>query len=422
MVLTQNLVFAIVLASMAGSYLVGTLADYLNITHLDPKLPEPFSDVFDHDRYETAQRYLKETTRLDMAAATLDLAALLLFWFSGAFGILDLLVREMSRSPILSGLIFIGILTGLKLLLSLPLRLWRTFVIEERYGFNTTTPALFAMDMIKAILLSSILGGALLAAVFWFFTTWGPQAWLFCWMAAALFLVALQYIVPTWIMPLFNTFTPLEEGELKDAIFAYAKSIDFPLTRIFVMDGSRRSAKSNAFFTGFGKNRRIVLYDTLIKEQGKAELVAVLAHEMGHYKKKHIQRRLALGICQTGIVFYLFSLCISHQALFSAFYVEQPSVYAGLVFFSLLFSPMDMVLSLGGQFFSRKDETEADRFAARTTGTSANLISALKKLSAQNLSNLTPHPFYVFLNYSHPPVLKRIKDLEKLADHAGTYQ
>ena len=422
MILSQNLVFAIVLASMAGSYLVGTLADYLNITHLDPNLPEPFSDVFDSQRYKTAQNYLKETTRLDMASATLDLAALLLYWFSGAFGILDLLVREISGSPIVSGLLFIGSLAGLKLLFGLPFRLWRTFVIEEKYGFNTTTPAVFAMDQVKALVLSSLLGGALLAGIFWFFNTWGPQAWLFCWMATALFMLAFQYIVPTWIMPLFNTFTPLEEGELKEAIFTYARSIDFPLTRIFVMDGSKRSAKSNAFFTGFGKHRRIVLYDTLIKGQDTQELVAVLAHEMGHYKKKHIQRRLVLGICQTGVVFYLLSLCISHPALFSAFYVDQPSVYAGLVFFSLLFSPVDMILSVGLQFFSRKDETEADSFAARTTGSPANLVSALKKLSAQNLSNLTPHPFYVFLNYSHPPVLKRIKDLEQLANPTGFSQ
>lgn len=201
---------------------------------------------------------------------------------------------------------------------------------------------------------------------------------------------------------------------MKTAIMAYARSIDFPLTRIFVMDGSKRSAKSNAFFTGFGKNKRIVLYDTLVKEQTTDELVAVLAHEMGHYKKKHIQRRLIMGICQMGVLFYLLSLFISQQELFSAF-VAQPSVYAGLVFFSLLFSPVDMVLSVVMQIFSRKDENQADRFAARTTGRPGSLISALKKLSANNLSNLTPHPFYVFLNYSHPPVLERVDRLSRMA-------
>ncbi len=217
-------------------------------------------------------------------------------------------------------------------------------------------------------------------------------------------------------MPLFNKFTPLEDEDLKDKLFAYARSINFPLTQIFVMDGSKRSAKSNAFFTGFGKNKRIVLYDTLVKEQEADELLAVLAHEMGHYKKKHIQRRLIFGIAQMGIIFYLLSLFISHEGLFQAFYVDTPSVYAGLIFFSILFSPIDLVVSIVMQFFSRKDEYEADRFAALTTKAPQALVSALKKLSAQNLSNLTPHPFYVFLNYSHPPVLERIYALGKIRD------
>ncbi len=414
MILSDTLITAIVLISLVASYLISTMADILNLAHLRPDLPEAFSDVFDARRYKTSQDYLKATTKAGLIASTLDMMVLLLFWFSGAFGILDLIVRELSRDPVLSGLFFIGILSALKLFLSLPMSLWRTFVIEEKYGFNNTTLPVFIMDLIKSILLSVILGGVLLSAILWFFNTTGPLAWAYCWLATTFFLIAVQYIVPTWIMPLFNTFTPLEEGALKTAIFDYARSIDFPLTQIFVMDGSKRSAKSNAFFTGFGKNKRIVLYDTLIKEQGTEELVAVLAHEMGHFKKKHIQRRLLMGIGQMGIIFYLFSLFISHEGLFNAFFVAQPSVYAGLIFFSLLFSPIDMVLSLVMQIFSRRDETEADQFAATTTGNPESLVSALKKLSAHNLSNLTPHPFYVFLNYSHPPVLERIQRLGRM--------
>lgn len=414
MIFSEDLVAAIVLISLIGSYLISTVADALNISHLSPELPGAFSDVYDAERYKTSQQYLKETTRLGLISATVDMAALLMFWFSGAFGILDLIVRELSRSSVVAGLLFIGSLAGLKRLLSLPFSIWRTFVIEEKYGFNNTTARVYVTDLLKTVILSIVLGSALLSAVIWFFSACGPLAWLYCWGATTLFLLAVQYIVPTWIMPLFNRFTPLEEGELKTAIMAYARSIDFPLTRIFVMDGSRRSAKSNAFFTGFGKNKRIVLYDTLIKEQTIDELVAVLAHEMGHYTKKHIQRRLVMGICQMGVLFYLLSLFISRQELFSAFFVAQPSVYAGLVFFSLLFSPVDMVLSVVMQIFSRKDENQADRFAARTTGRPGSLISALKKLSASNLSNLTPHPFYVFLNYSHPPVLERVERLAKL--------
>jgi STE24 endopeptidase len=414
MILSDTLITAIVLISMLGSYLIRTMADVLNITRLSPNLPKTFSDVFDARRYETAQAYLKETTRAQLLQATVDMAVLLLFWFSGAFGILDLLVRKLSQNPIISGLLFIGILAGLKLVLSLPFSVFRTFVIEEKYGFNKTTMPVFIMDLIKTVLLSLVLGGLLLSVILWFFNATGELAWAYCWVATTVFLIAVQYIVPTWIMPLFNRFTPLENGALKTAIFEYARSIDFPLTQIFVMDGSKRSAKSNAFFAGFGKNKRIVLYDTLIKEQNTDELLAVLAHEMGHYKKKHIQRRLIMGICQMGVIFYLFSLILSHQGLFNAFFVAQPSVYAGLVFFSLLFSPIDMVLSLAMQAVSRRDEREADRFAATTTSTPGALVSALKKLSAHNLSNLTPHPVYVFLNYSHPPVLERIQRLNRI--------
>ena len=206
----------------------------------------------------------------------------------------------------------------------------------------------------------------------------------------------------------------MEEGSLKEAILDYAKSIDFSLSNIFVMDGSKRSSKSNAFFTGFGKNKRIVLFDTLIKEQTTQELVAVLAHEMGHFKKKHIIKRMVTGIIQMGFIFFLISIFITHEGLSHAFFMDQVSIYAGLIFFSMLYSPIDLFISIILQISSRKDEYEADRFAAKTLKESQSLISALKKLSVHNLSNLTPHPFYVFLNYSHPPVLERINILKSL--------
>lgn len=412
MILSDQVIIAIVLVTLISSYLIQNLADYLNIGNLDPQLPASFSDVYDARRYEKSQLYLKTTTRLGVITSSLDLALLLIFWFWEGFGLLDQFVRQLTDSPILAGLLFMGILAALKFIISLPFNIYRTFVIEARFGFNKTTPKTFVLDTVKTILLGLGLGAVILTAIFWFFNFCGPWAWLLCWIATSIFLISLQYIVPTWIMPLFNTFTPLEEGELKTAIFTYARSIDFPLTQIFVMDGSKRSAKSNAFFTGFGKNRRIVLFDTLIQEQGTEELLAVLAHEMGHFKKKHIQRRLVMGIAQMGIIFYLLSLFLSHQGLFNAFFVPQPSVYAGLIFFSILYSPIDMALSLVMQAVSRKDEREADQFAADSTKNPGALVSALKKLAAHNLSNLTPHPFYVFLNYSHPPVLERIARLQ----------
>jgi len=414
MLLTDQAITVIILATLITGFMMNLLADYLNIGNLTPGLPQAFSDVYDTQRYERSQHYLKATTRMGLISSSVDLALLLVFWFWGGFNILDEFIRGMNQNPIVSGLLFIGILSGFKFALSLPFSIYNTFVIEERFGFNKTTPALFIKDLMKSLLLSLVLGTALLSAIFWFFQSAGPWAWAICWVVTCIFLLGIQYIVPTWIMPLFNKFTPIEEGPLKKAIFTYARSINFPLTQLFVMDGSKRSAKSNAFFTGFGKSKRIVLYDTLIKEQTQDELVAVLAHEMGHFKKKHIQRRLGLGIAQMGIIFYLLSLFLTHEGLFHAFFVESPSVYAGLVFFSILFSPIDLVISIVMQFFSRKDEYQADRFAAETTQNSGALVSALKKLSAHNLSNLTPHPFYVFLNYSHPPVMERISTLNRI--------
>ncbi|WP_287125883.1 M48 family metallopeptidase [Desulfobacter sp.] len=414
MFLSDQTITNIILVTLIVDFTMNFVADRLNIGRLTTHLPEKFSDVYDPKRYERSQHYLRATTRLGTITSTVDLGILLAFWFIGGFGVLDNFVRETGWSSIGCGLLFIGVLAGCKFIISLPFSIYSTFVIEENFGFNKTTPKLFVLDLIKSMILSMALGIPLLSAIFWFFESSGPWAWIICWGVTTTFILAVQYIVPTWIMPLFNKFTPLEDGELKNKLFAYAKSIDFPLTQIFVMDGSKRSTKSNAFFTGFGKNKRIVLFDTLINVHTPDELLTVLAHEMGHFKKKHIQRRLIFGILQMGVIFYLLSLFITQQSLFTAFYVDTPSIYAGLVFFSILFSPVDLVISIIMQFFSRKDEYAADRFAVLTTKKAGDLITALKKLSADNLANLTPHPFYVFLNYSHPPLAQRIAAMEKI--------
>ena len=275
-------------------------------------------------------------------------------------------------------------------------------------------PKTFILDMIKGIALGIVIGGALLAGILAFFDKAGPNAWLYCWIATTGFTLFMQFIAPTWIMPLFNQFTPLEEGELRSAIMSYAQSVNYPLTNLFVMDGSKRSTKSNAFFTGFGKNKRIALFDTLIENQTVGELVAVLAHEIGHYKKKHILQSMIISIAHMGVMFYLLSIFLNHEGLFTAFYMDDMSTYAGLIFFGMLFSPIEQILSVFMQIFSRKNEFEADRYATETTGQPDNMINALKKLSAHNLSNLTPHPWYVFLNYSHPPVLERIQAIRQI--------
>jgi STE24 endopeptidase len=337
---------------------------------------------------------------------------MLLFWFGNGFPLLDEWVRSFQYGPVLTGLSYMGILIFVKLILSLPFSMYSTFVIEERFGFNQTTWRTFVLDLVKGFLLGILIGTPLLTGVLLFFEYAGANAWWYSWIAVTLYMLGVQFIAPTWIMPLFNKFSPLAEGELKSSIMSYAGSINFPIENVYVMDGSRRSSKSNAFFTGFGKHRRIVLFDTLIKQHTAGELLAILAHEMGHYKKKHIFQSMALGILQTGIMLYLLSLFISFQGLFDAFYMPQKSVYAGLIFFGMLYSPFGFFIDIFMQMLSRKNETAADRFAVETTRDPQSMAEALKKLSIHNLSNLLPHPLYVFLNYSHPPVLQRIQAIQ----------
>lgn len=410
----MNLYALIILLTLIIDYVVDIITDYLNIRSLDDELPKEFEGVYDAEKYKQSQQYTRVNTRFGLITSTFSLVITLLFWFSGGFNYLDGFVRSWELNELWNGLIYIGILIVLKTVIGLPFSIYSTFVIEEKFGFNKTTPKTFIADILKGIMLSILLGGPLLAGVLWFFESTGDWAWLYCWIGVTLFTLILQFIAPTWIMPLFNKFTPLQNVELRDAILQYAQSVKYPLSGIFVMDGSKRSSKSNAFFTGFGKNKRIALFDTLIEKHTTDELVAVVAHEIGHYKKKHIIQGMIIGFIQAGVVFYLLSSFLTHQGLFDAFFMEKPSVYAGLIFFGMLYAPIDMILSILMNIFSRKNEFEADAYAATTFGKPQALIDALKKLSVSNLSNLTPHRLNVFLNYSHPPVLERIEALKKI--------
>ena len=414
----MNIYGVIILATLLASYLLDLITEIINLKALREELPEEFADVYDREKYRKSQAYTRERTRFGLLTSSFGLLVTLVFWFAGGFNYLDEIVRSWSLGPIWTGLLYIGILILARSAISLPFSIYSTFAIEERYGFNKTTPKTFILDLIKGTALGIVIGGAVLAGVLYFFEYSGPYAWLYCWIAVTLFSLVMQFIAPTWIMPLFNKFTPLEEGDLRSAIMDYARSVKYPLENLFVMDGSKRSSKSNAFFTGFGKHKRIALFDTLIENQTVPEIVAVLAHEIGHFKKKHILQSMVNGILHTGVMFYLLSIFLSHQGLFEAFYMENAAatpIYAGLIFFGMLFSPIEMILSVFMQIFSRKNEFEADRYAAETTGDPESMVSALKKLSAHNLSNLTPHPLYVFLNYSHPPVLERIRAIRVLA-------
>jgi len=406
----MNLYALIILAALLAQFILNGVARGLNLSTLTAALPDEFTGVFDAEAYAKMQAYTRATTRFGFITATFDLAVLLIFWLVGGFNALDQWVKGWGWPPLVDGLVYIGMIMAGSSLLSLPFSSYQTFVIEAKYGFNRTTFKTYLLDLVKGLLLAIVLGGPLLAGLLAFFQYAGVWAWVYAWLVTTGYSLLVSFIAPAWIMPLFNKFTPLEEGALRTAILAYAEKVRFPLKGIYVMDGSKRSSKSNAFFTGFGKNKRIALFDTLIEKQTTDELVAVLAHEIGHYKKRHILTGMLLSILHMGIIFYLLSLFIRVTGLQSAFGMQEVSLYAGLLFFGLLYSPVEMILGPLLNALSRRHEYQADRFAA-ASGLGAPLITALIKLSRDNLSHLTPHPFYVFLHYSHPPVLARIAQL-----------
>jgi STE24 endopeptidase len=410
----MNIYLLIILIALAIDLLLDIISNVLNLNSLTKKLPDEFKGVYDEETYARSQEYTKVRTKFGFVTTVFDTVLLLGFWFSGGFNWLDQWVRSFGFGELVTGLLFIGVLVIAKSVISLPFSIYSTFVIEERFGFNKTTPKTFVTDLLKGLLLGVIIGAPLLAGILAFFMFTGELGWLYAWGAVTAFTLIMQYVAPTWIMPLFNTFTPLEDGDLRQKIEAYTQKVDFSLTGLFVIDGSKRSSKSNAFFTGFGKNKRVALYDTLIENHTDEELVAVLAHEIGHYKKKHIVKGMVISILHTGVLFYLLSIFLNSEGLYDAFYMEQMSVYSGLIFFGMLYAPVELLLSIFMQISSRKHEYEADEFAVTTTNDSTSMITTLKKLSKDNLSNLTPHPFYVFLNYSHPPVLRRIQAIKEI--------
>jgi STE24 endopeptidase len=337
---------------------------------------------------------------------------LVAFIILGGFNYVDKFVRGFNLHPILTGLIFFGILYFAQDIISIPFSVYNNFVIEEKFGFNKMTLKTFVLDKIKSYLLVIVLGSLLFGGVLFFFEKAGTYAWLYAWALVSFFIVIAQPLYTLLIAPIFNKFTPLEDNELKESIEHYAQKVKFPLKEICVMDGSKRSAHSNAYFSGFGK-KRIALFDTLIEKHSINELIAVIAHEVGHYKKRHTIKGMFISIIHTGILFYLLSLFINNVSLFEAFNMEYISVYAGIIFFALLYSPIELLLSVLMNYLSRKYEYEADAFAAETAKTENSMILALKNLYVSNLGNLTPHPLNVILNYSHPPVLERIKALRR---------
>ena len=415
-----NTIAIVLLVALLLLWNLDFLATLLNLGSLKPELPEEFTDVYDAEKYAKSQEYTRAHSRFGVISSIASLTILLVFWFFGGFSWLDSWTRSFQWEPLPRGLLYVGALLAGNYLLTLPFTIYDTFVLEERFGFNKTTPKTFVIDQIKSFFLTAVIGLPLLAALLLIFLHI-DHAWFWAWLTFSGFVLAITYLAPSLIMPLFNKFEPMEEGELKDAIYAMARDCEFPLTEITVMDGSKRSAKSNAFFMGFGKKKKIALYDTLVANHSTEELVAVLAHEIGHFKRKHIIQRIGASIIQFGVLFFLLGLIINPgsafaQELFAAFGIPAQNIspHAGLIFFGILFSPVSRLLGVVLNAWSRKHEFEADAYAAEAQQSSAHLIAALKKLSADNLSNLTPHQLRVVLDYSHPPVLVRIKALRAL--------
>ena len=406
----MNIYLAVILTALIGEFVLRSVARYLNLKTVDGKLPAEFKGFYDEEKYSQSQEYMKANTKFAYVASTFDMVLIVGFILLGGFNFVDQFIRGFNLDPMLSGLLFFGVLYFAQDIISTPFTLYRNFVIEERFGFNKMTVKTFVLDKIKAHILGVILGTIVLGSILFFFEKTGTYAWLYAWGLVSCFILILHPLYTTVIAPLFNKFTPLEEPVLRDAIEAYAENVRFPVKEICVMDGSRRSAHTNAYFSGFIK-KRIALFDTLIAAHSTAELVAIIAHEVGHYKRKHILKGMIISIIHIGVLFFMLSLFIDNRGLFDAFQMEAISVYAGLVFFSILYSPIELVLSIVMNIVSRKHEYEADAFATETTESAESLILALKNLSVFNLGHLTPHRLTVILNYSHPPVLQRIAAL-----------
>jgi STE24 endopeptidase len=411
----MNVYLAVIIASLLGSWLLGALSKLLNVKAQASQPPIEFADTIDSETYAKSRSYTRASMQFSVVADTINTALTIGVILAGGFNWLDIIVRSLGLGSVPTGLAYIGSLSLISGIVGLPFEVYHTFVLEKRFGFNTTTIGTFISDRIKSFILSMVIGGVMIAAILFFLQKTGPNAWLLCWGFAVVFTLGLTYVAPTWILPLFNKFTPLEDGELRQTLEAYAHDTGFELSGIFVVDGSKRSTKSNAFFTGFGKRKRIALFDTLINNQTTEEIVSVLAHEVGHSKRGHIKKRLIAGILKTGIIFYLMNIFLDSPGLFAAFGMEHMSIYAGLIFFILLYTPVSLVLSVASNLMSRKHEFEADLYASETTGKPEAMISALKKLSVNNLSDLTPHPLTVWLEYGHPPVLERIRMISTIS-------
>lgn len=408
----EKTLFIIILVIIVLDFALDRVMDYLNAKRWSNVLPEELKGIYDEEKYRKSQDYARINQRFGLMTSTLSFLLILAMLLFNGFGWLDGWVRQITEHPIFMAMLFFVIIGLASDLISTPFDVYDTFVIEEKFGFNRTTVRTYIIDKLKGWLLAVVIGGALLAIFVWFYQAAGRWFWLYAWLLVTAFSVFMMMFYSTLIVPLFNKQTPLEQGELRNAIEAFAKKAGFKLDNIFVIDGSKRSSKANAYFSGLGPKKRIVLFDTLIKDHTTEELVAVLAHEIGHYKKKHTIKGMLMSVVTTGIMLFLLGFFLNRPELSMALGAKEASFHMGILAFGLLYAPVTLLLGILGNRQSRKYEYEADAFAA-TEYASKPLQEALKKLSVNNLSNLRPHPAYVYLHYSHPPLLQRLAHLKK---------
>ena len=412
----EQILFYILVIFICLSFAFDKLLDYLNTTLWSNTLPEDLKEVYEQEQYELSQNYERENFYLSQYRSVVSFAMILALLLFGGFGWLDQWVRGFTEHPILMALSFFGVISVVSGFMALPFDLYDTFVVEQKYGFNRQTIKSFFSDLLKQSLLGGIIGGILISVFLWMYLLAGNLFWLYAWIAFSAFSVFMAMFYSTLIVPIFNKQTPLEPGELREAIESFAKKTNFSISNIFVIDGSKRSTKANAYFSGLGKQKRIVLYDTLLNNYSTGELVSILAHEIGHYKKKHIQKGMAIAILNMGLIFAIIGQIIGNPALSLALGATEASIHMGLLAVGILFTPISMISGIAANYFSRKQEYEADAFAA-THSDPVMTQAALKKLYANNLANLRPHAWYEFVYFSHPGLLKRLNHLKKFINH-----
>lgn len=401
----------LLLGVVTFGFLLGKILSYLNIKREVPLVPDALLQYLTSEKLQESKKYQKENYSFGLISGLFSFVLTILFISLEWFGVIDTWVKTFGIAPLLESVVFFALIFIGSDILSLPFDYYSTFVIEEKFGFNKSTVKTFFSDKLKGYLLSILIGGGLLLLFLWLVHQMGINFWWIFWIVAAVFMVFVNLLYTALILPLFNKLTPLADGELKEEILCYAKSVNFPLDNVFIMDGSKRSSKANAFFSGFGKQKKVVLFDTLLEQHTPDELVAVLAHEVGHYKKKHIILSMVLSVLQIGLLLFLLGQFIFNEPMSMALGGQAWSPQLNIIGFTMLFSPVSTILGIGMNWLSRKNEFEADHYA-KTTFAGKPLAEALKTLSVKTLSNINPHPWYVFVNYSHPPLLERLKKLE----------